>query len=63
MASDIDMLKAQIDDLTNKVGKLETDNNMLKTEKNQLIAQNCALETRLKQLEALVRTIIENIEE
>ena len=63
MALDIDMLKAQIDDLTNKVGQLETDNNMLKTEKNQLIAQNCALETRLKQLEALVRTIIENIEE
>lgn len=63
MALDIDMLKAQIDDLTNKVGKLETDNNMLKTEKNQLIVQNCALETRLKQLEALVRTIIENIEE
>lgn len=63
MASDIDMLKVQIDDLTNKVGRLETDNNMLKAEKNQLIAQNCVLETRLKQLEALVRTIIENIEE
>ena len=63
MALDIDMLKAQIDDLTNKVGRLETDNNTLKAEKNQLIAQNDAFETRLKQLEALVRTVIENIEE
>ena len=35
----------------------------IKAENNQLKSQNSAFEARLKQLEALVRAVVENIEE
>ena len=60
---DSDMLQSQIDELNNKIKTLECDNERLKAENNQLKSQNNAFEARLKQLEALVRTAIENIEE
>ena len=60
---DSDMLQSQIDELNNKIKTLECDNSRLKAENNQLKSQNDAFEARLKQLEALVRTAIENIEE
>ena len=60
---DSDMLQSQIDELNNKIKTLECDNSRLKAENNQLKYQNDAFEARLKQLEALVRTAIENIEE
>lgn len=60
---DVDMLQAQVDDLNSKIKTLEYDNNRFKAENNQLKSQNNAFEARLKQLEALVRAIIENIEE
>lgn len=60
---DFDMLQSQINELNNKIKTLECDNSRLKTENNQLKSQNDAFEVRLKQLEALVRTAIENIEE
>lgn len=63
ITADIDDLATQIDILNHKITTLEVDNNMLKWERDQLKAQNDAFETRLKQLEALVRTVIANIEE
>ena len=60
---DSDMLQSQIDELNNKIKTLECDNSGLKAENNKLKSQNNAFEARLKQLEALVRTAIENIEE
>ena len=60
---DSDMLQSQIDELNNKIKTLECDNSRLKAENNQLKSQNDAFDARLKQLEALVRTAIENIEE
>ena len=60
---DTDMLQSQIDELNNKIKILECDNSELKAENKQLKSQNDAFEARLKQLEALVRTAIENIEE
>ena len=60
---DSDMLQSQIDELNNKIKTLECDNSRLKAENNQLKSQNDAFEARLKQLEALVRIAIENIEE
>lgn len=60
---DVDMLQSQVDELNNKVKTLEYDNMRVKAENNQLKSQNSAFEARLKQLEALVRTVIENIEE
>ena len=60
---DSDMLQSQIDELNNKIKTLECDNSELKAENKQLKSQNDAFEARLKQLEALVRTAIENIEE
>ena len=60
---DSDMLQSQIDELNNKIKTLECDNSRLNAENNQLKSQNDAFEARLKQLEALVRTAIENIEE
>ena len=52
-----------IEKLNNKIKTLECDNSRLKAENNQLKSQNDAFEVRFKQLEALVRTAIENIEE
>lgn len=57
------MLQAQVDDLNSKIKTLEYDNNRFKAENNQLKSQNNAFEARLKQLEALVRAVVENIEE
>lgn len=59
---DVDMFQSQVDELNNKIKRLEDNNNMLKAENNQLRSQNDTFEARLKQLEALVRTVVENIE-
>lgn len=63
ISADIDALEIQINELNNKVKTLENDNNMLKYNRDQLIAQNLAFEERLKQLEAMVRALINDIEE
>lgn len=59
---DVDMFQSQIDELNNKIKILECDNERFKAENNQLKSQNNTFEARLKQLEALARTVVENIE-
>ena len=58
-----EIFNEDFDKLNNKIKTLECDSSGLKAENNQLKSQNNAFEARLKQLEALVRTAIENIEE
>jgi len=63
MRADIDALESQINELSVKNKRLEDDIAMLKYERDQLKNQNCAFEERLKQLDAIVRALLDSIEE